>query len=117
MNILLLAAIVAAVQEPRPMHVADVLAVSSVSDPQVSPDGRWVAYVVTKMNFEENLNDADVWVVSVDGGEPVRLTTHVGRRITDRAGPRIPAGSPLSPIVAHRTRSTASGLTAAKRGR
>ena len=78
MNILLLVALVAAVQEPRPMQVADVLALSSVSDPQVSPDGRWVAYVVTKMNFEENLNDADVWVVSVDGGEPVRLTTHVG---------------------------------------
>ena len=58
MQILLLAALVAAVQEPRSMQVADVLALSSVSDPQVSPDGRWVAYVVTKMDFEENLNTA-----------------------------------------------------------
>ena len=78
MKILLLVALVAATQEPRPMQVADVLALSSVSDPQVSPDGRWVAYVVAHMDFEENLNDTDLWVVSVDGGEPVRLTTHVG---------------------------------------
>jgi hypothetical protein len=34
-------------QEKSPMTVDNVLALKSVGDPQISPDGRWVAYVVT----------------------------------------------------------------------
>ena len=33
----------------RPMTVDDLLAVKGVSDPQVSPDGRWVVYVVSEL--------------------------------------------------------------------
>jgi Tol biopolymer transport system component len=47
----------------------------SVSDVQVSPDGKWVAYVVTAADMKENANDADVWLVSTAGGAPIRLTT------------------------------------------
>jgi len=56
------------------MTVEDVLELKSVSDPQISPDGRWVAYVVTEVDFEENASNSDVWVVSVEGGQPLRLT-------------------------------------------
>jgi len=62
----------------RPMEVEDVLALSSVSDPQISPDGRYVAYVVTERDDEENLNDSDIWIVAAEGGEPIRLTYHKG---------------------------------------
>jgi len=62
-------------QEKRAMTFEDVLAVKSVSDVQVSPDGKWVIYVVTSADMKENANDADVWLVSTAGGEPVRLTT------------------------------------------
>src|SRR4051812_29938047 len=33
--------------QQRPMTPDDVLAIRTVSDPQISPDGRWVAYVVS----------------------------------------------------------------------
>ena len=36
----------AVAQEATPMSVEDVLSLRSLSDPQISPDGRWVAYVV-----------------------------------------------------------------------
>ena len=62
-------------QQKRAMTFDDVLALKSVSDAQVSPDGKWVAYVVTSADMKENANDADVWLVSTAGGEPVRLTT------------------------------------------
>jgi len=62
-------------QEKRAMTFEDVLAVKSVSDVQVSPDGKWVAYVVTSADMKEDANDADVWLVSTAGGDPVRLTT------------------------------------------
>lgn len=41
-------------------------------DPQLSPDGRWVAYV----------QDAELYVVSTDGGEPRQLT--LGARCTGK---------------------------------
>jgi dipeptidyl aminopeptidase/acylaminoacyl peptidase len=63
-------------QQKRAMTFEDVLALKSVSDAQVSPDGKWVAYVVTSVDMQENANDSDVWLVSASGGEPVRLTTN-----------------------------------------
>ena len=63
-------------QQKRVMTFEDVLAVKSVSDVQVSPDGKWVVYVVTSADMKEDANDADVWLGSTTGGEPVRLTTN-----------------------------------------
>ena len=62
----------------RPMDVEDVLALSSVADPQISPDGRYVAYVVTERDEEENINDSDIWIVATEDGDPIRLTYHKG---------------------------------------
>ena len=56
------------------MAVADLLALRRVSDPQLSPDGRQIVYVVTEVLLEENRTQADLWLVPVDGGAPQRLT-------------------------------------------
>lgn len=59
----------------RPMTVDDLLALHRVSDPQVSPDGRWVAYVVSVVDVGENRANSDVWLVAADGaGTPRQLT-------------------------------------------
>ena len=68
--------VVAVAQQKRAMTFEDVLGLKSVSDAQVSPDGKWVAYVVTSVDMKENANDSDVWLVATSGGEPVRLTTN-----------------------------------------
>ncbi|MDF1502936.1 S9 family peptidase [Roseisolibacter sp. H3M3-2] len=62
-------------QAPRPMTPEDVMGVRSVSDPQVSPDGRWIAYVVATTDTTENATDSDVWLVRADGGAPPRRLT------------------------------------------
>ncbi len=62
----------------RPMTAADLLAVKGVADPQVSPDGKLVAYVLTTIDPAANKSNSDVWVVPVAGGEPKRLTTSAG---------------------------------------
>jgi len=64
-----------AVQAQRPMTPDDVLRLRQVGDAQVSPDGRWIAYVVSQPDLKENAFDSDVWLVSSSGGTPVRLTT------------------------------------------
>ncbi|MGE0556118.1 MAG: prolyl oligopeptidase family serine peptidase [Gemmatimonadales bacterium] len=59
----------------RPMTPDDVLTLRQVSSAQISPDGRWVAYVVSAVDLKANAANADLWLVSADGGEPFRLTT------------------------------------------
>ena len=41
-------------QQKRSMTFEDVLALKNVSDAQMSPDGRWVAYVVSFADMKED---------------------------------------------------------------
>jgi dipeptidyl aminopeptidase/acylaminoacyl peptidase len=79
--------------QQTPMTVDDVLALEDVGNVTISPNGRWVAYVVTERNFERNVNDSDVWVVRADGGDPVRLTYGEG---TDNSPQWAPDGAWLA---------------------
>lgn len=64
----------AAAQAPRPLTLDDIHSLKTLQDPQVSPDGRWVAYVVREDDLEEDRQDTDVWMVPFAGGDAVRLT-------------------------------------------
>ncbi len=59
----------------RPISLDDLARIKSVGDPQVSPDGRWVAYTVGTVDVEKDRRDSDLWMVSWDGAEQVRLTS------------------------------------------
>lgn len=51
------------------------MAVTTVRDPEISPDGRFVAYRTFENDFGLNKDMAQLWVVATDGGsEPVQLT-------------------------------------------
>jgi Tol biopolymer transport system component len=52
------------------------VAMRQLSTVRISPDGKRVAYVVTTSDLKESSKNADIWVVSAQGGEPVRLTNH-----------------------------------------
>ncbi|PTY07650.1 S9 family peptidase [Opitutaceae bacterium EW11] len=59
----------------RPMQLEDLFKLHRVSDPQISPDGRLVAYVVTDVIKSENRTDGNIWLAQADGaGEPRQLT-------------------------------------------
>ena len=64
-----------AVQGKRPLAVDNLYDVRDVRDPQPSPDGKWVAYTVTRAIRETDKNDADVWMVSWDAREQIQLTS------------------------------------------
>ena len=61
--------------EKKPWTPDELAALKRLADPQVSPDGRWVAYVLTIIDFEEDRGNSDIWVVPAEGGEPRRMTT------------------------------------------
>jgi dipeptidyl aminopeptidase/acylaminoacyl peptidase len=65
---------VSAQSERRPMTFDDLIAMHRVSDPRMSPDGRYVAYTVATPDVEANRVAPNIWVVPTDGGEPRQLT-------------------------------------------
>jgi len=67
---------VAAAQPARRAITLDDLAkIKSVGDPQRSPDGKWVAYIVGAVDVEKDKRDSDLWMVSWDGTQTLRLTS------------------------------------------
>ncbi len=60
----------------RPFTFDDLMAIRRLGDPQVSPDGRWVAFTVTTIDKAQNTRNTDIWLVPTAGGEPRQLTTH-----------------------------------------
>ena len=60
---------------PRPLKVDDIFALKTVGDPQISPDGRWVAYTVKRLDRKEDSSDTDVYMLPFEGGAALRLTS------------------------------------------
>ncbi len=52
----------------RPMTFADLMAMKRVSDPQISPGGKWVMFSVTEVSLEKNTKITNLWVVPLGGG-------------------------------------------------
>lgn len=59
----------------RSLALADLFQARDVSDPQVSPDGAWVAYTVTRVDTSEDKNVSAIWMTTWDGATTIRLTT------------------------------------------
>jgi dipeptidyl aminopeptidase/acylaminoacyl peptidase len=79
--LLTLLATTLAAQAPakRPMTFADLQAMKRVSDPQVSPSGKWVLFSVTDVSLERNTKTNHLWLVPLDGSSKERqLTTGSG---------------------------------------
>src|SRR5882672_11079188 len=72
--IMLLCFLSTATFSQRPMTPSDVYKIKSVADPQVSPDGKWVAYVLSTPDSAKDKSNADIWMISWDGTESVKLT-------------------------------------------
>jgi dipeptidyl aminopeptidase/acylaminoacyl peptidase len=60
---------------PRPLTVDDYFTIRGVDDPQISPDGRWVAYTVTTSDLEADELLTRIWMVPAAGGEAVPMTS------------------------------------------
>jgi dipeptidyl aminopeptidase/acylaminoacyl peptidase len=45
-----------------------------LSDPQVSPDGKWVAYVVATPDMQADHSMSNIWIVPTNGGEERQVT-------------------------------------------
>ena len=72
---------------PRGMVPDDLFRIRFVSDAQISPDGLWVAFVLTTLSEDKDEYLSNIWLVSAAGGEPRRFTTGPRRDTLPRWSP------------------------------
>jgi len=67
--------------EKRPMKLDDLFAMKRVAAPQISPDGKHVAYQVTTVDLEKNKSSTSLWIAATDGKTtPKQLLDPKGKR-------------------------------------
>ena len=52
----------------------DLINLQRVTEPAISPNGKWVAYTVAVPDMETNRNASNIWLVATSGGEAIQLT-------------------------------------------
>ncbi|MHB1423925.1 MAG: dipeptidyl-peptidase 5 [Gemmataceae bacterium] len=72
--LLLAAPAVVFAEGKRPMTIDDLFRFKRVSDPQISPDGKHVVYVVGTVDLSANSSSSTLWLAPTDKGEPRQLT-------------------------------------------
>ena len=65
--------------ESRGLTAHDLVTMNRLSDPQVSPDGEWIVYVLRETDLEADKGSTDLWLIPSDGRA-------VARRLTDFEG-------------------------------
>jgi len=77
----------AGLDQTHPFSIHDMLAMDRLSDPQVSPDGKWIVFVLRQTDLEENKGLTDLWLVGADGTALRRLTSHKASDSSPRWAP------------------------------
>ena len=76
-SVLSLLAFNSAAQTPptkRNLTIDDYFRIKGVSDPQISPDDKWVAYTVETASLKDDKNHKQIWMISTGGGDAIPLT-------------------------------------------
>ncbi|HOT02503.1 MAG TPA: S9 family peptidase, partial [Acidobacteriota bacterium] len=79
--------VVTAQVSKTPFTIADLYRIQSVADPQISPDGRRIAFTVTTSDLVKGTTNADIHVVNLDGTGLRRLTASDKSDSTPRWSP------------------------------
>jgi dipeptidyl aminopeptidase/acylaminoacyl peptidase len=58
----------------RAITIDDFFQIRDVSQPEISPDGQWIAYAVRTKMLKEDKNETRLWMISTRGGDAIPLT-------------------------------------------
>ncbi len=72
---------------PRPIEIRDLGAIKYVGDPQISPDGAIVAYVVTEADIPGKTYHSAIWLAAADGSSERRFTHGTAKDSSPRWSP------------------------------
>lgn len=60
--------------DKRPVEIHDLAKIAYVNDPQLSPDGHWVAFVKRTVDLFKNKNVDNIWLAATNGDTVLQLT-------------------------------------------
>ena len=60
--------------DPRAFEIADYYRTAFVGAPDVSPDGAWVAFAVSRYDLEAGESWSEIWRMKADGSELRQMT-------------------------------------------
>ncbi len=67
--------------------IEDLYHIKSVRDPQISPDGKWVAFVVTEYQLHEGKSNSEIYAMRIDGSDLHQLTNNPAADYSPRWSP------------------------------
>jgi dipeptidyl aminopeptidase/acylaminoacyl peptidase len=60
---------------PRVAPTVDqIISLKRAGSPEISPDGRWVAYTIRETNWDDNAYETEIWLADAAGGATRQLT-------------------------------------------
>ena len=71
----------------RSLKPTDFYLFKNISDAQVSPDGKWIAYTLSTADSIKDKRNSDIWMVSSDGEQTIQLTYTEEGESTPRFSP------------------------------
>ena len=72
--LLSVAIITAAFAQKRPFAIEDLYKIKAIVDPQISPDGKSIAFTVTENNLAEGKSKTEVYLMDADGNNIRKVT-------------------------------------------
>ena len=72
--VVLFSAAVLVAQTRHPLKLEDMTRFRDVRDPQLSPDGQWIVYVVGTTDAKEDKGSSHIWLTSIDGTNDRQIT-------------------------------------------
>src|SRR5215217_2642794 len=71
----------------HPLRLDDLTRFRNVGDPQISPNGQWLAYVVGTTEAKDDKSNTHIWMVNIDGGNDRQITFSQESEISPRWSP------------------------------
>ncbi len=73
--------------QKRLLTLDDQFTFHKVSDPQISPDGNWIAYTVENTDVKNDTKNKDIYITSWSGSRTLRLTSSKDSEYSPRFSP------------------------------
>lgn len=74
-------------QTKRNLKPSDIYYLKNIGDPQLSPEGNWVAYSLSSVDSAKDKTNSDIWMSGWDGTQTVQLTHTPDGESTPRWSP------------------------------
>ncbi len=72
--ILVMSGFLASETEQRYLTIGDLFKLKRVSNPQISPEGDWLAFTISETDLEKDKSETRIWMMPTAGGDPIPMT-------------------------------------------